>query len=73
MKYDGQKLAKEIEIENVGKLNEFIGCKINIDIRAIGKIYPTCHDSVIFGQIQHSKKEASDTSGTEHSSKNART
>ena len=31
VKNEGKKLAKEIEIEDVGELKEFVGCKINID------------------------------------------
>ena len=31
MKDEGKKLAKEIEVEDVGKLKELIGCKIKID------------------------------------------
>ena len=31
MKHEGEKLANEIEIEDVGKLKEFVGCKIEID------------------------------------------
>ena len=30
-KDEGNKLAKEIEIEDVGKLKEFVGCKVEID------------------------------------------
>ena len=31
MKDEGKKLSKEIEIEDVGKLKEFVGCKVEID------------------------------------------
>ena len=31
VKDKGKKLAKEIEIEDVSKLKEFVGCKIKID------------------------------------------
>ena len=31
MKDKGKKMVKEIEIEDVGKLKEFVGCKIEID------------------------------------------
>ena len=31
MKDEGKKLANEIKIEDVGKLKEFVGCKIEID------------------------------------------
>ena len=31
VKDEGQKLAKDIEIKDVGELKEFIGCKIKID------------------------------------------
>ena len=31
MKEEGKKLAKEIKIEVVGELKEFVGCMINID------------------------------------------
>ena len=31
VKDEGKKLAKEIKIDNVGELNEFLGCKIKID------------------------------------------
>ena len=31
MKDEGEKIAKEIEIEDVGKLKQFVGCKIGID------------------------------------------
>ena len=31
MKDEGKKLAKEIEIEDVGELKEFVGCKIEIN------------------------------------------
>ena len=31
MKYEDEKLAKEIKIDDVGKLKEFVGCKIEIN------------------------------------------
>ena len=31
VKDEGKKLLKEIKIEDVGKLKEFVGCKIKID------------------------------------------
>ena len=31
MKVEGKKLTKEIKIEDVGKLKEFVGCKVEID------------------------------------------
>ena len=31
LKDEGEKLAVEIKIEDVGKLKELVGCKINID------------------------------------------
>ena len=73
VKNEGKKLAKEIEIRDVGELKEFIGYKIKVDkLEQLTKFtQPVITHSFLdkFGAGKRSK----DTSRTNHSSKKART
>ena len=69
MNDEGKKLTKEIKVEDVGKLKEFLGCKIKIDK---SEQSPKYTQPVMIKSIWCMKKEASGASRTKHSPEETR-